>query len=273
MCFTENVSTCLVFLSFLFFKGLLSDTKQSEYMVYSPASSPRSVYKPLWYSPPSHLNKFFCLKAYSGSTRSGVNYHGVCTSYKAWIIKGRRKCFTEDVHVWDHVSIAARHKLIPDIGGQEIMSPCENDSAFVVWFAVWCASARGTVCGSWDFKSSRWPVAINTNPKSGWVRGGEDKHLVVTTDIVGTWFCWACLLRYCGLFMRASSKWVVPGSCNVHMNQSYSPIMHVWETSKAKDNMGVEVTDWMAFRTSGFCSHSPWTNQCLSFPTWLFIII
>lgn len=73
--------------------------------------------------------------------------------------------------MWDHVSIAARHKLIPDIGGQEIMSPCENDSAFVVLFAVWCASARGTVCGSWDFKSSGWPVAINTNPKSGWVRG------------------------------------------------------------------------------------------------------
>ncbi|CAI5767030.1 Hypothetical predicted protein [Podarcis lilfordi] len=43
--------------------------------------------------------------------------------------------------------------------------------------------------------------------------------------------------------VKASSKWAMPGRRNVYMNQSYSPIVHVSETSKAKDSMGLEVAE------------------------------
>lgn len=51
------------------------------------------------------------------------------------------------------------------------------------------------------------------------------------------------------LDVRALSRWVVPRRCNnVYMNQSYSPVVHVSDASKAKDSVGTEVSVWIAIR-------------------------
>lgn len=102
--FETSVSHWTYFYLFGSKKGLLSGSKQSKDRAYSLASHPRSVYKPLpclqglWHSPFPSLYVSLPQSTF-WQELSSVNYHGGCTSYRAWIIEGRRKWFVEDVHV------------------------------------------------------------------------------------------------------------------------------------------------------------------------------